>query len=126
MICVILAVGVGLTVSSCETLEDWVEIYVFNESDFNISVKIEKRTYNSDYEDYIITTEYTQSNIPHGERARYNGGSGSFKVTVTGDSTNWYYPRGGGSGTGSSAFTDMDTEFVLIFDGDQLKKGDKK
>jgi len=86
MICVILAVGVGLTVSSCETLEDWVEIYVFNESDFNISVKIEKRTYNSDYEDYIITTEYTQSNIPHGERARYNGGSGSFKVTVTGDS----------------------------------------
>ena len=126
LICVILAVGVGLAISSCDNLEDWVEIYVFNESEFNISVKIEKRTYNSDREDYDITTEHTQSNIPPGERSRYNGASGSFKVTVSGNSTNWYYPRGAGTGTGSSAFTDMDTEFVLVFDGDQLKKGENK
>jgi len=125
MICVVLAVGAGLTTSSCDNLEDWVEIYVFNESEFNISVRIEKRTYNSDYNDYFITTEHTQSGIPPGERARHNGASGSFKVTVNGDSTNWYFPKGAGTGTGSSAFTDMDTEFILIFDGDQLRKGDK-
>ena len=104
----------------------WAEIYVFNESDFEISVSINHREYSGTAETGVSSSDRvvkSESIKPNGS-TRYNGDSAYYHIKINANGNTWYYP-----GILYSDYIDverMEEEVELIFDGETITKGKGK
>lgn len=111
--CLILIFALSLTV--CEVEEQWVELYVINNSSYTINITVRKREVDPNGDPWIRPI-HTASGITPGDTMRYNGGSGNFRVIVTAlpSNTEFHFPRGG------NTLSSMSGRVWLDFDGNQL------
>jgi len=121
-----LALGFGtLALTGCTAdYIFWADIYVFNESDFDISVTMISRELDSSMETYEVTV-YSKFGINPKESARYNGESGHYHIKINGNGNTWYYPDRY-ENIDTNAFERMEEEVELIFDGETITKGKGK
>jgi len=117
------ALSFMLTLTAC--LDGWVEIYIANESTSDIRAAIVYLEYNDDPNSAGTPTTVFDETVKAGEIGNYSAAGLSsvknqYKITVTQGSTNYYYPDRLGL-----LWADISEEFILIFDGDNLRKGSK-
>jgi len=104
----------------------WAEIYVFNESDFEIRVSINQREYYGTSETGVSSSDRevkSESIKPNGS-TRYNGDSDYYHIKINANGNTWYYP-----GIKYVDYIDverMEEEVELIFDGETITKGKGK
>ena len=121
LIGLLLVFALLLSLTSCEEEEDYLTIYIYNESGAEINVTVEQKLWNSQTGVYD-TPGGNWSNVPHKGSVRYEGNSGDTKFTITQNSNSFYFPKGGGA----ENYKKMAGEYSFVFDGAGIKEGGKE
>jgi len=116
------ALSFMLTLTDCA--EGWVDIYIANESDADIKVVITHLQKVNDDNTQTLATVFDET-IKAGEIGNYSTSGlanlgGKYKFTVTYKSVNFNHPDKLGN-----TWELINGEYILIFDGDNLKQGSK-